>query len=96
MQSRLSTNLFIFEDISYRVIACLLAKWVNIEFNLAVLQQHTFEVLLKYFLDLLIYNECIFYRMHKHYKEHILGSKLLYTFEYTHSNNSKSIEISTI
>ena len=32
------TNLFIFEDISYRVIACLLAKWVNIEFNLAVLQ----------------------------------------------------------
>ena len=33
----MSTNLFIFEDISYRVIACLLAKWVNIEFNLAVL-----------------------------------------------------------
>lgn len=30
--------------------------------------------------------------MHKHYKEHILGSKLLYTSECTHSNNSKSIK----
>lgn len=96
MQSRMSTNLFIFEDTSYRVIACLLAKCVNIEFNLAVLQQHTFEVLLKYFLDLVIYNECTFYRMHKHYKEHILGSKLLCISEYAHSNNSKSIKISTI
>lgn len=51
---------------------------------------------MQYFGDLVIYNECIFSRMHKHYEKHILHSKLLYISEYRHRNNKININLKHI